>query len=155
MLGIVLQTRTVKQPGPAENVFQPIDLAYKGKLLLEPSAGMLVVPGHAIMVGMRQTALGILAAILVTGAVYFSLWPPMTDNLRAWVLPACVRMGALTTALWMAWDDLQRLPRWILSTTLVALALVALRPKLFLVLVPLIVVLAIMRPRFGQRRSGP
>ena len=100
---------------------------------------------------MRQTALGILAAILVAGAVYFSLWPPESENLRAWVLPACVRMGALSAALWMAWNDLQRLPPWLLSTTLTALALAALKPRLFLFILPLVVVLAIIRPRFGQR----
>lgn len=101
---------------------------------------------------MRQTALGILAAILVTGAIYFSIWPPETQNLRVWVLPAFVRMGALTTALWVAWDDLQRLPQWALGTTLVALMLVAIRPRLFLFLIPLVVILAIIRPRFGQQK---
>ena len=101
---------------------------------------------------MRQTALGILAAILVTGAIYFSIWPPETENFRAWVLPAFVRMGVLTTALWMAWDDLQRLPQWVLGTTVVALGLVAIKPRLFLFLLPLVVILAIIRPRFGQRK---
>lgn len=101
---------------------------------------------------MRQTVLGILAAVLVAGAVYFSLWPPEREGLRTWVLPACVRMGALTVALWMAWNDLQRLPSWVLGTTLAALALVAFRPRLFLFLVPLIIVLAVIRPRFGQRK---
>jgi uncharacterized membrane protein YgaE (UPF0421/DUF939 family) len=52
----------------------------------------------------------------------------------------------------MAWDDLQRLPSWVLGTTLAALALVAFRPRLFLFLVPLIIVLAVIRPRFGQRK---
>ncbi len=101
---------------------------------------------------MRQATLGILAALLVAGAVYFSLWPPEQQGVRAWVLPACVRMGALTAALWMAWDDLQRLPKWFLGTAVTALVLVALRPKLFLVLVPLVVILAIIRPRIGKRK---
>lgn len=101
---------------------------------------------------MRRTALGLLAATLVTGAVYFSLWPPESVNWRAWLLPACVRMGAVTTALWMAWDDLQRLPRWVLSATVTALVLVAIKPRLFLLIIPLVAVLAIIRPRFGQRK---
>ncbi len=101
---------------------------------------------------MRQTTLGILAAVLVTGAIYFSLWPPESEGLRTWVLPACVRMGALTAALWVAWGDLQRLPGWILGTTLLALVLVAFRPRLFLFLIPLIIVLAVIRPRIGQRK---
>ncbi len=100
---------------------------------------------------MRRTALGILALTLVTGAVYFSFWPPEGQHWRAWLLPACVRMGALSAALWMAWDDLQRLPKWMLSTTLIALVVVALKPKLFLFIVPLVVVLAVIQPRFGRR----
>ena len=100
---------------------------------------------------MRQTALGILAAALLGGAIYLSIWPPEAESLRAWVLPACVRMGALASALWMAWDDLQRLPQWLLSATLVALFLVALRPKVFLFIIPLIVILAVIQPRFGRR----
>ncbi len=103
---------------------------------------------------MRRTALGLLAVTLVTGAVYFSLRPPESVNWRAWLLPACVRMGALTAALWMAWDDLQRLPRWVLSATLVALLLVAIKPRLFLVIIPLVAALAIIRPRFGSREQG-
>jgi len=105
-----------------------------------------------ITVVMRHTVLGILAALLVTGAVYFSLWPPEQEGLRAWVLPACVRMGALTAALWMAWDDLQRLPQWLLGTAVTALVIVALRPRLFLFVVPLVLILAIIRPRIGRRK---
>jgi hypothetical protein len=101
---------------------------------------------------MRRTALGILAATLVTGAVLLSIWQPEGPNWRGWVLPACVRMGAITTILWMAWDDLHRLPQWLLSTILVSLILVTLRPKLFLLIIPLVVILAIIRPRFGRRK---
>ncbi len=79
-----------------------------------------------------------------------SIWPPESQYLRAWILPACVRMGALSAALWMAWDDIQRLPRTALSATLVALVVLALKPRLFLFIVPLIVALAIIRPRFGR-----
>ncbi len=101
---------------------------------------------------MRRPALGTLALTLLAGAVYFSLWPPESRNWQAWVLPACVRMGAVTAALWIAWEDLQRLPRWLLGATLVSLILVALRPRLFLMLIPLIVAMAILRPRFGKRQ---
>lgn len=109
--------------------------------------------GFPVTMGaMRRTALGVLALTLTTGAVYFYLWPPESQNWRAWLLPACVRMGVLTTALWVAWDDLHRLPRWLLSTVVVALVLVALKPKLFLFIVPLVVALAILQPRFGRRK---
>jgi len=100
---------------------------------------------------MRQHVLGILGLILLVGAVYFRYWPMADERWQVWTLSACTRLGPVLVILWFAYDDLQRVPRWLLPVVLIVLIVLAIRPKLLLLAVPVLVALAILRPRFEKK----
>ena len=54
--------------------------------------------------------------------------------------------------LWMAYNELSRLPAWLLATLPVMVVVLAVRPRIFLMLVPVLIALAILQPRFGRKR---
>jgi hypothetical protein len=65
----------------------------------------------------------------------------------------CLRVGILMSLVWMSEPQLRRLPRW-LPIAVIALAVVlALRPKLFLVSLVIVVALWLLRPRGGRSRQ--
>ncbi len=100
---------------------------------------------------MRRHALGIIALLCLVGTVVFWLQPPR-DAWQAQAEAACWRGGTLAALLWLAFDQLQRLPGWLLGLLLASVAIVAIRPKTALLAIPLLIVLAILRPRFGRRK---
>lgn len=92
---------------------------------------------------MRRHILGICALLLLAGAVYFRIQPPESD-VGVGLHSACMRVGALCAVLWLAYRDLVRLPPWIGSVILVAAIFVAVRPKLAVIAVPLVISLMIL-----------
>ncbi len=69
----------------------------------------------------------------------------------------CWRMGAILAAAWLAYDDVQRLPNWLLLA-LPVLAIVLVRwSRLLLVLIPALILWAILRrllwPAEGKGRG--
>jgi len=65
---------------------------------------------------------------------------------------ACCRGGALAGVVWLAFREIRRLPGR-LAAILLATAVVAVaKPKLLLIAVPIFIVLAVLRPRFGRRK---
>jgi hypothetical protein len=102
---------------------------------------------------MRRHAIGILALLLVAGAVFFWIWPPAPqDAFAVQSKAACWRMGALLCALWLAYPHVSRIPRWMLMPSLVLLVVLARWPRLLLIAVPIVIVLAILKPRVAPRR---
>ena len=55
------------------------------------------------------------------------------------------RMGALLLAAWLAYEDVQRLPGWLLVLLPVVLIVIVRWPRVLLLLIPALVVLAILR----------
>jgi len=95
---------------------------------------------------MRRHLIGILAILLLLGAVYFWIWPPQTsfqDGLNA----ACSRAGVLAAVVWLAYGEIRRMPAWFwLSLPVLAVVLVK-WPKQAVLLIPIIIALAMLRPR--------
>jgi hypothetical protein len=56
--------------------------------------------------------------------------------------------------LWLAYHDLNRLPGWVLASLPILVISLVRWPRALLLLVPLIIVLAILKPRFGSRPGG-
>ena len=99
---------------------------------------------------MRRHAIGIIALLLLACAVVFLIFP--IGNV-AWQEPlgsACCRVGALMAALWLAYPDMHRVPTWLWGTLFAILVVVAIRPRTVFLAVPIIVALAILRPRIGR-----
>jgi hypothetical protein len=100
---------------------------------------------------MRRHAVGIIAVLLLLGAVAFWIWPAEGEGHPA-LEAACWRVGALMAVLWAAWPDIGRLPRWMAWAIPVLVVLLALRPRWFLLAIPILIVLAILKPRTTSRR---
>ncbi len=54
--------------------------------------------------------------------------------------------------IWLAYPEVARLPRWLLGTVPVLAVFLALRPKLFLIAVPVVIALAILKPKAPRQR---
>jgi hypothetical protein len=101
---------------------------------------------------MRRHVIGILAVALFAGAAAFWIWPP-ANGYEA-LQSACWRAGALAAAVWLSYDEIQRLPGWFLAVLPVLLVFVLVFRKWFLVLIPLALALAILRPRVSKREGS-
>ncbi|OHB71269.1 MAG: hypothetical protein A2V70_08990 [Planctomycetes bacterium RBG_13_63_9] len=99
---------------------------------------------------MRHHAIGIIALLLLCGAVYFWIWPP--EGVGRQLEAACWRGGALAIVLWLAFADVQRMPPWLFGLFLAMVVIVALKPRTAMLAVPVIIALAVLRPRFGRRQ---
>lgn len=100
---------------------------------------------------MRRHLIGILALFLAVGALAFWWWPP-TGAMGEQTKAACWRMAPLLGVLWLAYEELRRLPRWLFFVVLAVVVIGAVKPKTLILAGPLIVLLAVFRPRFGRPR---
>lgn len=99
---------------------------------------------------MRRHLIGIIALLCLVGTVAFEIRPPE----GAWdtvLQGGCSRGGALAAVVWLAYPDVRRIPGWLWSMLLAVLVVVAIRPRTVLLAIPLIIILAILRPRAGRR----
>jgi hypothetical protein len=99
---------------------------------------------------MNRNLIGTVALLLFAIAATVLLTPSLADHQA--VAGACWRIGALMTTWWLAHPDLARLPRWMLTAVPVLMLVVIFWPKTCLLLIPLLIVLAIVKPRFGARK---
>ena len=97
---------------------------------------------------MHRPTVGIIAVVLLASAAALWVWPLDWDGYDA-LLGACVRIGAVMAAIWLAHPQLVKLPLWLPEAVVVVAIVVALRPKLIIVALPLILLLLWLRPRKG------
>ena len=100
---------------------------------------------------MCRHTIGIIAILLLLGAVLLWISPQpgaWGESLKA----ACWRLGPCMVVLWLAYPEVARLPGWIWAVIPLLLAILAWRPKLFLVFAPIVIALAIVRPKLPRRK---
>ena len=90
---------------------------------------------------MQRTILGISAILLLVSSAALWLWWPASEG----VLAFCWRMGAVLAAAWLAYDDVQRLPNWLLLIMPVLLILLVRFPRMLLAMIPLLIAWSILR----------
>ena len=95
---------------------------------------------------MRRHGIGILAILLFCGAAAFRFWPP-SGYWQVDCESGCWRVGLFCAIWWLAWPQAKRVPLWIWFSIPMLILVLILRPKLFLVLAPLVVLLAFLFPR--------
>jgi hypothetical protein len=88
--------------------------------------------------------------LLIAGG--FVIWPPSGPTEQEFQA-ACGRIGAVMVLVWLAYEQLRRVPRWLWWTFPVLFTALALRPRWLLLLVPLVIALAILGPRSNPRRA--
>lgn len=100
---------------------------------------------------MRAT-IGMIALVLL--GVSFFTRDSATDSLSG-VGGASFRVGVVMALWWLAYQQTQRLPRWLAVACAVTLLLVMRWPKMLLVAIPLLAVLWFLGPRTRRRGSVP
>jgi len=100
---------------------------------------------------MQQRIIALLTVVFLIGAAAVWFWRPEERALLAFF----GRGGAILAAAWLAYDNLQRLPGWILIVLPVVLVVLVRWPRLLLALIPALmiwgIVQRILRP--PQRRE--
>lgn len=102
---------------------------------------------------MRRNALGVIALSLVCVGIYYWIWPPGSSELE-FLHGSCIKSGTVLIALWLAYPQLERLPTWLFIPCLVVPVIIAIRPRLALILIPILAVLWIIRPRHVTPKSN-
>jgi len=100
----------------------------------------------------RRHAVGVIAVLLILGAVvcWVRQWGRDYPQLEA----AFWRVGALMVVVWLAYDELRRLPAWLLGVVPVLLVVLALKPRWFLFFLPLLLLLAFVWPRSAASQTS-
>jgi hypothetical protein len=98
--------------------------------------------------GTQRKILGGMALVFLLSAAILWFVLPDADDMT---LAFCWRMGAVVSVAWLAYDDIQRLPGWILAV-LPVLAIVLVRwPRYLLLVVPVAIVVAFLHSRLVRR----
>jgi hypothetical protein len=100
---------------------------------------------------MRHLATGIIALLLLVGSGLLFLLRPEWDESLAFA-SSSLRIGLVLGAIWLAYPELIRLPKWLIPLLIGAAVTVAFRPKSALFLVPIVLVVLILRPK---RKAPP
>ena len=95
---------------------------------------------------MRRNILACSAVLLLLGAIVVGLWWPEAEV----TLACCWRGGAILAAAWLAFDDVQRLPNWLLLMLPVLLIILVWRSRLALILIPVLILYAVLRRILGH-----
>jgi hypothetical protein len=97
-----------------------------------------------------RAKLGIIAIVLLTAGAYVHWFPPESlenpDALKA----ACLRVGFVVAALWLAYPELIKLPTWISAATMIATPIIAWKPRVALLVIPVLLLLWILYPKRKQ-----
>lgn len=113
----------------------------------------------------NRTLVGLIALICLGGALGLWIFAPRDDSQWRMVLAACVRVGCLMTAFWLALPSRHRQAAWANFSQstfigiLLAIVAVAAKPKVVILLIPILIVITIigvfLRPREKKRPSPP
>jgi hypothetical protein len=98
----------------------------------------------------RRSILGILAIFSLLGAIGSWIWPP-TDGFGLEWQSACWRFAPIMAVLWLAYDELKRIPKWLWLVLPVALIIIVKWPKTFLLCIPFLVLLVLLKMRWKSR----
>jgi hypothetical protein len=94
---------------------------------------------------MQRRILAVSAVTLLLIAVGTWWWHPEAES----TLSFCWRMGAILAAAWLAYDDVQRLPTWLLLMLPVLLIVLVRWSRLLLLVIPVLILWAVLRRLLG------
>jgi hypothetical protein len=105
-------------------------------------------PGGLRAGELRRAAAGFLGLALLAVAVV--LWLSATGEQAQLWMSSCLRVGSVLCLLWLAWPQLSRLHPWLILgglAILVAVLVLARQPRILLIGLAILIVLARLRPR--------
>jgi hypothetical protein len=107
---------------------------------------------------MNRLKLGLAAGLVLLVGVIVALQQPEGGAAFA---GACIRVGMILAALWLAWPQIARYwgqtPRWLLIAAAVALVICVIHPMYALAAVPILALLWFLGPRVMSfwKKAGP
>lgn len=99
---------------------------------------------------MQRRILAVLTILMFASAVALWLWWPSQEL----PLACCWRGGAIMAAAWLAYDDVQRLPSWLLLMLPLLLILLVKFPRYLLMLIPVLIAWGVLRRIFWPAEGG-
>jgi 4-amino-4-deoxy-L-arabinose transferase-like glycosyltransferase len=100
---------------------------------------------------MRRHLVGILGLALIAAWIVLEIKLRMGHEqsaVEADFEGAASRIGGFLIILWLAWDQLKRIPNWLwLVLPAIAAAFLFRRPQILVLLIPILIAVAILRPR--------
>ena len=87
----------------------------------------------------RRTAVGLIAVVLLAGGVWLNRFGPQQASATLEALhAACWRVGALMAVIWLAYPQVSRVPPWLFGACFVSAIVIAARPRLAVIVLPLL-----------------
>ncbi len=83
---------------------------------------------------LRRHLMGVAGLVLLLVGVCLWIWPPESASGSFWH-GSCTKSGLMLLAAWLAFPQLQQLPLWLFNAIIGLALLIAVRPRIALVLV--------------------
>lgn len=103
---------------------------------------------------MRRHLMGIVAILLFIGGVvaYFAF--PHSESFQS-TAGACIKVGAVLAALWLALPQINQMPLWLYASILGGVIVIARWPQLWWMIIPAILAVWILKPRHATSTNSP
>ena len=100
-----------------------------------------------------RTKIGVIGIVLLAVGGYVRWFPPESLSNSDMLEGACIRVGSVMAVLWIAYPELIKLPTWISAATMIATPVIAWKPKIALLVLPLLFALWILYPKGKQKED--
>jgi hypothetical protein len=101
---------------------------------------------------MHRPTVGLIAIVLLGTALALWIIPSGLQSHQA-LLGACLKVGAVMGALWLAHPQLMRLPKWMAAAAGITAVVAAVKPRILFVAVPLLFIVWSLMPSAAKRNS--
>jgi hypothetical protein len=99
---------------------------------------------------MRRHIILVIALAFIAGGLVLWIWWPRDQGALMQLEAASWRIGGCLAVLWLAYPDLRNIPRWLWIALPVLIFVLAKWPRLFLLIIPLLILYALLRPRLSK-----
>ena len=99
---------------------------------------------------MQRHAFGIIGIIFLTVWAYSSLQAEQVQS-GSFVAAMAIRVGLVLVALWWAYPELSRVPRWMYGVLLAGMVIIMIQPRMLVLVVPAVIAIWLLRPRSESR----
>lgn len=96
-----------------------------------------------------RNRLGLASVVLLTLAALTYLLSFWFTSIRP--QGAFMRMGGACFVLWLAWPELERIPKWAYLSLILSVIVIAIKPIFFVYLFPLYILFLLTQP-FGRKK---
>ena len=103
---------------------------------------------------MHRPTVGLIAFACLATTVWLRFFPLQWEG-NDGLLGATMRIGLVMAALWLALPQLQRWPGWLIQVIGVSAVIIAIRPKVALVAIPVLLAYLFLRPKNKSNGPGP